>query len=447
MVRIKRDGKLDTRSARLRLPCQKEPYWSPLAPGEALGYYRPKQGGAGTWSARLYDPVTKKMARKGIGTADDYTDGDNRDVFSYAQAQAKAREWFEEARADFRGEPIRRGPFTVKDAWDAYAEDAERRGMKSLPQTTATVKAHILPAFGSIEVTDLTQYRLEKWHQKLSEAPARRRTKKDAEEHAHGEEPITPEVKRARRASANRVLGVLKAMLSFAKRRRLTKASGEAWREVAPFRGTVAARQRFLNSDEAQRLVNACEPEFRLLVQGALLTGARFGELTRLVVSDFNADSKTIFLELTKNSKPRYVYLTEEGLTFFRGLTAGKRGDQPLFLRDSYTNRNRNSDKVLRPWRKSEASRPMADGCEAAGLEPLTFHELRHTYASGLVNRGVPLAYVAAQLGHTDTRMVEKHYGHISRSALAEAIDKLAPTWGILDQASIVANLEIKKSG
>jgi integrase len=55
------------------------------------------------------------------------------------------------------------------------------------------------------------------------------------------------------------------------------------------------------------------------------------------------------------------------------------------------------------------------------------FHELRHTYASTLVNAGVPLAYVAAQLGHTDTTMVEKYYGHLSPSALADSIRKLAP--------------------
>ena len=66
--------------------------------------------------------------------------------------------------------------------------------------------------------------------------------------------------------------------------------------------------------------------------------------------------------------------------------------------------------------------------CEAAKVEPLGFHELRHTYASGLVNAGVPLAYVAAQLGHVDTSMVEKHYGHLSPSALAESIRKLAPS-------------------
>jgi integrase len=69
----------------------------------------------------------------------------------------------------------------------------------------------------------------------------------------------------------------------------------------------------------------------------------------------------------------------------------------------------------------------MIDACLAAKIEAMGFHELRHTYASTLVNAGVPLAYVAAQLGHTDTTMVEKYYGHLSPSALADSIRKLAP--------------------
>ena len=251
MVRIKRSGKLDTRSARLKLRTQKEPHWTPLAPGEAMGYYRPKHGGAGTWSARLYDPASKKNLRATLGTADDFTDADNRDVFSYAQAQAKAREWFDEARAETRGESVRRGPFTVKDAWNAYIEDAERRGMKSLTQTRSVVEAHILPVFGSTEVTELTQFRVEKWHLKMSQTAARRRSKKGAGP-AFREEASTDDEKRARRHTANRILSMLKAMLTFAKRRRLTRASGEAWREVTPFRGTTSARQRFLSPRRAR---------------------------------------------------------------------------------------------------------------------------------------------------------------------------------------------------
>lgn len=57
---------------------QKEPHCTPLAPGEAMGYYRPKHGGAVTWSARLYDPTSKMNLRTTLGTADDYTDADSR---------------------------------------------------------------------------------------------------------------------------------------------------------------------------------------------------------------------------------------------------------------------------------------------------------------------------------------------------------------------------------
>ena len=117
-----------------------------------------------------------------------------------------------------------------------------------------------------------------------------------------------------------------------------------------------------------------------------------------------------------------------------------------LVLRDSYTNRNWNSEKTLRTWRKSEASHPMVEACEAAGVESMTFHELRHTHASGLVNAGVPLAFVAAQLGHSDTRMVEKHYGHLAPSAMADAIRTLAPKLGIHDGGKI-APLAIKRGG
>ena len=81
--------------------------------------------------------------------------------------------------------------------------------------------------------------------------------------------------------------------------------------------------------------------------------------------------------------------------------------------------------------------------CAASQVDRVTFHELRHTHASGLVNRGVPLAFVAEQLGHSDIRMVQKHYGHLAPSAKAEAIRTLAPVLGI-GGLGVVQPLEIK---
>lgn len=74
----------------------------------------------------------------------------------------------------------------------------------------------------------------------------------------------------------------------------------------------------------------------------------------------------------------------------------------------------------------------MALACESARINPpASFHVLRHTYASLSIMNGAPLMVVAKNLGHVDTRMMEKHYGHLAPSYVAEAIRKAAPRFGI----------------
>ena len=93
---------------------------------------------------------------------------------------------------------------------------------------------------------------------------------------------------RARRTTANRVLTILKAALNHA----FTEGhavSDEAWRKVKPFREADAPVVEFLTASQCKRLVNACDKDFRELVQGALLTGCRYGELVRMTTSEFNA--------------------------------------------------------------------------------------------------------------------------------------------------------------
>jgi integrase len=73
----------------------------------------------------------------------------------------------------------------------------------------------------------------------------------------------------------------------------------------------------------------------------------------------------------------------------------------------------------------------MREACARAKIDPpASFHALRHTYASHAVMAGAPLLVVAKNLGHTDTRMVEKHYGHLSQSYFAEAVRRAAPSFG-----------------
>ena len=68
----------------------------------------------------------------------------------------------------------------------------------------------------------------------------------------------------------------------------------------------------------------------------------------------------------------------------------------------------------------------------------VNFHGLRHTYASRLAMRGVPLAVIAIQLGHADTRMVEKHYGHLAPSYVADTVRAAFGSLGIVVPSNVV---------
>ena len=454
MAQAKRDP-LENRSNRLKLTPQKQPYWSKLEEGRFIGYYRPASKGAGSWLAKWRDVETKVRKQETLGVADDLNDADGEKVLTWAQANGKAREWFEiashEAILLAGGSLPHKGPYTVSQALADYFKDAERRGVKGVARDRQRSAAWIDPELGRLDVAKLNRERIETWLEKMAEAPPRRREgkagPKPPKKPKPGEEPEpskTPQPtaedrKRARRDSANRVLTTLKAALNHALDRKKVK-HGDAWQAVVPYRKTTSARLRRLTSEEQVRLVNACPPDFRKLVKGALYTGARYGELTRLRVGDFEAREGTVFIEYSKSGEKRHVVLTKEAQAFFVSLTSGRPTDELMFLRDAVARRKLH--EVGEAWGKSEQARFMALACKAANVARASFHELRHAYASGLVNAGLPMAYVAEQLGHKNTRMTEKHYGHLDRAALTEAIRKLAPNLG-LAEAPKVAPLKI----
>lgn len=119
----------------------------------------------------------------------------------------------------------------------------------------------------------------------------------------------------------------------------------------------------------------------------------------------------------SKSGKARHVILTPEGAEFFRQLCAGRDGTESIF---------RGADGSI--WNKSDQARPMRTAlCSSPDHTPISFHALRHTWASLAAMNGVPLMVVAKNLGHADTRMVEKHYGHFAPSYVTDAIRADAP--------------------
>ena len=140
MARTVRNAKIDTRSARDNLTERREPYWTPISAGCAIGYRRGAKGG--TWVARFRNEEDGKQHYEALGGADDARDADGLTVFSYSQAQKKAREFFDRKARELAGhaEP---GNFdsrlTVADALEAYFADREQRGSKGLAKDRAEI--------------------------------------------------------------------------------------------------------------------------------------------------------------------------------------------------------------------------------------------------------------------------------------------------------------------
>ncbi len=368
MGRTVRNAKLDTRSARAKLPVAHALYWTTISRGCALGYRKGKKGG--TWSVRFLRD-SKEYNYERLGAADDARDADRLTVFSFAQAQAWARAWFEGKATDQAGgstTPDR--PYTIADALHDYRADYLRRGGKATDRLDASATALIQPELGSVELRNLTKTRLVKWHQTLAETPARLRTRPGTKQKYRANDG-SPDAVRQRRSSANRVLTILKAALNHAHREGKC-TTDDAWRTVRAFREVDAARLRYLSEDEMIRLTNASTAEFRLLVIAALLTGCRYGELAAMTIDDFNPDAGTLRVRTSKSGKPRHVVLTPEGRDFVAQHAAGKPGHARLFPHGNG-----------KPWTKSQQRRPLTAACIAANINPpVNFHGLRHYVAS-----------------------------------------------------------------
>jgi integrase len=243
---------------------------------------------------------------------------------------------------------------------------------------------------------------------------------------------------RARRATANRILSQLKAALNLAYREGHAPTD-DPWRRVKPFPKVDAAHVRYLTDEEAQRLVNSCKPDLRELVTAALLTGCRYQELATLRPADIDLDAGVLLIRAAKGGEARHVVLTDEARTFFAHQTAGKARTLLLFEHEQIMRQaTRDAPAVTERvrWGRSHQFRPVREACKAAGITPAaSFHILRHTHASRLAMRGVPMAVIAAQLGHKDAKITSKHYAHLSPGYIADTIRAAFGSLGLVPRA------------
>lgn len=195
-------------------------------------------------------------------------------------------------------------------------------------------------------------------------------------------------------ATINRRLCVLKAVAKFAFVKGWTDSNLSARIQTLP---EGSGRETYLTKDQLSKLVDKCtEPEGKAWIMIAAYTGMRQGEIMALQQQDVTPDA--IIIRDSKIGTPRLVPVIKRLKPFLRYIpfTMHARTYYAMF----------------------EAARA------AAGLHGLTFHDLRHTTASLLINAGVDLYTVGQILGHK-SQATTKRYAHLSIETLTKAMKKI----------------------
>lgn len=399
---------LESAKGRLKLGVRSEPYWRAIGPGFSLGYRKSRLNSSWFFRSVPLRP-NERLRQIRIGEADDKAKADGIVVLSFRQALTMALRCLRKGIQP--ANPRKKAQYTVGEAARDYLQNYVRDGFSSVARTQNLVEFHILPTMSHIPVQSLTHEDVRRWVQSILSVRATSR-------HYHGgprtfhHVPLTDEGLRQRKQTANRALQVLKAMLNQALREGRVSCSGSAWREFRYFTGVRVGLPRFLTFEDQRMLVAACEGDFRLLVMGALYTGARFGELIQLRVEDFRLDAIHVPASIAKTRRPRIISLEKHARTFFHRMTAGRHPEELLFTLSGA------------PWRSDDQWRCMRSATLKAEITDIRFRDLRNTAASNWLRVGMPLRYISEQLGNS-MRTCELHYAHVSPTHRSNLFFKL----------------------
>jgi integrase len=383
--------RIQTREARSKLTARDRPYYVELRRGLHLGYR--KGTTAGSWLVREHRDG--RFIKRRIGTTDDHLPADGVSVLTWAQAQSVAL-------SPERPTVTVPGRFTVAQAWTDYCET---RATPIDARELVMWAQFIGPTLSDKSIADLTTGQLQGWlaAQATKHGQRRKSTETDPRE-------------RRRRAqyTANRRLNLLKAVLNDAFVKSPAAVPNDtAWRRVRAYRNVDRPRLVTVTEVEAGRLLNALPADIRALARGALYSGCRLGELEALTVADIGEGA--VHIRHSKSGRSRHVPLSREGRRFFEGATAGKAGSELVFAQVS----------------RVTVSRAMRAACKVAKISPAaSFHDLRRSYGSLLINADTPVEVIQDLLGHADSRMTRRVYSHLQQQTLARYVTKNLPSFG-----------------
>lgn len=357
---------------RTALKPRREPYWAPpLGLNQSLGY-RKWDDGRGSWVARRKESDRKTYKALGPET----------DTFGFSEARAAALKWFANMELGVSSER-----HSVADACKLYVEDRQREKGESCAHDAKMRFRRTVDgtAFGDRPLEKLRAPHIKAWF--------------------HGLKMSKP--------SANRTLTTLKAALNFAVSNRLVAATAvQEWAEVKPYKDASKRRDLYLDLQQRRALLAETHGALRNLLEAAMLTGARAGELVNATRGQF--DARLGCIQFAGKTGPRTIPLSVPALALFKRLAGSKLPAARLLVRDDG-----------KPWAHSDWDELVRTAAAAAKLPPKTcLYTLRHSFITQAVQDGLSILDVARLVG-TSVMMIEKHYGHLVHTVARERLAKV----------------------
>jgi len=211
--------------------------------------------------------------------------------------------------------------------------------------------------------------------------------------------------------TTNRVVIILRHLYNLSKKWRVPGSGNN------PTDGLTIApdvcRERFLTAAETERLLASIDQDENRVAGKAILlllmTGARRNEVTFAKWDQVDWQRKVLLVPVSKSGRPRAVSLGRMALELLQSVQPIP--DNPYIFPSPITGRP--SSSLHFPWERIR---------KRANLADLRLHDLRHSFASFLVNKGYSLYIVQTLLGHQNSRYTQR-YAHLTNETLQDAVD------------------------
>lgn len=302
--------------------------------------------------------------------------------WDWAQLEAKRDELQGKADRNERLEDLQ-APLFKDWAIDWLSRAESRLKGKGYETSKIHIERHLIPAFGGTPLTDISTYQINIW--------------------------VAKRLKEVKPSTTQRSITTLKAILNDAKKNGIIEKLPTDG--ITPIKG-IKGRERHLIEEEQTALLEAAQKvdrEIYAFIKWALLSGMRRQEILNVEWSHIQKlpdGRQLILIPDSKSGKSRtilYGNLLADLITELQKSCTDKKGkvfNFPLI-------------RLRRRWAKI---------CKQAGLQDVTIHDLRRTHSTLALAGGVDIKTLSNRMGHSSTRMLEKHYAQLVDGNVIESV-------------------------